>query len=319
MRRSSDIVLQAIRTREDSIIETRQLRTFVTVYRSGGFTRAAELLSTSQPAVSEQIRSLEKRLGCRLFDRLGRSIRPTRQAEILYPRACAILEDIRQAEEQLVFEANNVAGELVLGASTIPGAYILPGIAADFKANHPEVSFEIRIADSAEITDAVRNHDLLLGVVGTRIASSSLEFFPFAEDELVLAASARRRIDSPVTMEELVRLPFLLREQGSGTRKTLEEHAFRTGFDVSRLNTVAILGSNAAIKQAIREDLGVSFLSRISIGEALKSKTMQEIRIEGVTLQRFFYVVTHRKRSLPNHYAVFLKRLLGMRKAAAAD
>ncbi len=297
------------RAQEEITIETRQLNVFVTVYRSGSFTRAAEQLSTSQPAVSEQIRSLERRLGCRLFDRLGRSIKPTRQAEILFPKALAILEDIRRLEQELLREDNTVSGELILGASTIPGAYLLPRIATDFKALHPEISFEIRIADSGEIIDSVMNHDLLVGLVGSRAASRNLNFFPLVEDELVLAVSANRETENPVSLDELARLPFLLREQGSGTRKTLEEYSLRNGFDLGRLNTVAVLGSNAAIKQAIKEDLGVSILSRISIRDDLDCGRLKEISIRGVTLKRSFYVVTLKKRTLPHHYAVFLDTL----------
>ncbi len=299
----------------EAIIETRQLRIFVTVYRSGSFTRAAEQLSTSQPAVSEQIRSLERRLGCRLFDRLGRSIRPTRQAEILFPRALAVLDDIRRLERDLLVEANEVSGELLLGASTIAGTYILPRIATDFRAEHPEISFEIRIADSGEIIDSVLNHDLLIGIVGTRISSARLNFFPFIEDELVLAASARRKLAPTVTLQELAELPFLLREQGSGTRKTLEEYGLKNDFDLSRLNIVAVLGSNAAVKEAIKEDLGVSVLSGISIRDELRCGRLQKIRIQGVSLKRSFYISTLKKRTLPNHYTVFLETLLGRRAA----
>jgi len=294
-------------------IETRQLKIFVTVYKSGSFTKAAEVLSTSQPVISEHIRTLEKRLGCRLFDRLGRSIKPTRKAEILYPKAQSILEDIKNVEGELFSEDQNVSGELIVGASTIPGAYILPHIATDFKARYPEISFEIRIADSGEVIDSVLNHDLLIGVVGAKVASNALNFHPFAEDKLVLAAAVDRKISSKISLQKLLELPFLLRENGSGTRKSMEEFGLRNGLEIGQLNTVAVLGSNAAIKEAIKENLGVSILSRISICDELECGKLKEIRIKGVTMKRSFYVTTHKKRSLPNHYNVFLKRLLQAR------
>ncbi len=284
------------------------------MYKSGSFTKAAELLSTSQPAVSEQIKTLEKRLGCRLFDRLGRTIKPTRKAEILYPKALAILEDIRNVEEELLQEDQNVSGELTVGASTIPGAYILPHIATDFKVLHPEISFEIRIADSGEVIDAVLNHDLLIGIVGTKITSKNLNFYPFVEDELVLATAGERVIDRRISLQQLVELPFLLRENGSGTRKSMEEFGFKNGLAIDQLNTVAVLGSNAAIKEAIKENLGVSILSRISIRDELGCGKLKEIQIQGMTLKRSFYVTTLKKRSLPNHYTVFLETLLKTRE-----
>ncbi|HEB51043.1 MAG TPA: LysR family transcriptional regulator [Desulfobulbus sp.] len=268
--------------------------------------------------MSEQIRSLERRLECRLFDRLGRSIKPTRHAEILFPKAMAILEDIRRLEQELLVEADNVSGELILGASTIPGAYILPRIATNFKADHSQISFEIRIADSGEVIDSVLNHDLLIGIVGTRISSTSLNFFPFVEDELVLAASARRELPSSVSLQQLAELPFLLREQGSGTRKTLEEYGLKNGFGLDQLNVVAVLGSNAAVKEAIKEDLGVSILSSISIRDELRCGRLQKIRIQGMTLKRSFYITTLKKRTLPNLYTVFLETLCSQRSSRTA-
>lgn len=298
---------------QGSKIETRQLKIFVTVYKCGSFTKAAEVLSTSQPVISEHIRTLEKRLGCRLFDRLGRSIKPTRKAEILYPKALSILEDIKNVEEELFLEDQNISGELIVGASTIPGAYILPHIATDFKVRHPEISFEIRIADSGEVIDSVLNHDLLIGVVGAKVASNALNFYPFVEDELVLAAAVDRKISSKISLQKFLKLPFLLRENGSGTRKSMEEFGLRNGLEIGQLNTVAVFGSNAAIKEAIKENFGVSILSRISIRDELECGKLKEVVIKGVTMKRSFYVTTHKKCSLPNHYNVFFKKLLQVR------
>ena len=293
-------------------METKQLKIFVTVYKSGSFTKASELLSTSQPAISENIKALEMGLGCKLFDRLGRSIRPTRKAEILFPKALAILEDINKIEEELASEDQSVTGELIIGASSIPGAYILPQLATDFMAHHPEISFEIRIADSGKITDSVLNHDLLIGIVGTKIDSQNLIFSPFVEDELVLAASANRKISSTVSLQKLITLPFLIRESGSGTRKSMEEFGITNGLVADQLNIVAVFGSNAAIIEAIKTNLGVSILSRVSICDELEHGRIREIKVKGLTMKRMFYIITLKNRTLPNHYSVFLQRLQGM-------
>jgi len=293
-------------------METRQLKIFVTVYRSGSFTKASELLSTSQPAISENIKTLEIGLGCKLFDRLGRSIRPTSKAEILFPKALAILEDINKIEEELASEDQSVTGELIIGASSIPGAYILPQLATDFNDHHPEISFEIRIADSGEIIDSVLNHDLLIGIVGAKIASQKLVFSPFVEDELVLAASANRKISSTISLQKLITLPFLIRESGSGTRKSMEEFGNTNGLVADQLNIVAVLGSNAAIIEAIKTNLGVSILSRVSICDELENGKIREIKVKGLTMKRMFHIMTLKNRTLPNHYSVFLQRLQGM-------
>ncbi len=284
------------------------------MYKSGSFTRASEILATSQPTISEQIKTLEKKLGCKLFDRLGRTIRPTSKAELLFPKALSVLEEINLLEEEMAMEDQCITGDLILGASTIPGAYILPRLATAFKEEHPEISFEIRIADSGEVIGSVLNHELLLGIVGSKTASPKLQFTPFLEDQLVLAAAVKRNVSSTVSMKKFLKLPFLLRENGSGTRRSMEELGAKTGFATDQLNTVAVLGSNAAIKEAIKVNLGVSILSRISIRDELENGRIKESKVKGVTMKRMLYAVTLKKRTLPVCYRVFLARLLDMKK-----
>lgn len=291
-------------------IETRHLKIFVTVYKTRSFTKAAEELYTSQPTVSEHMQNLEARLNCKLFDRLGRSILPTPEAEILYPRAMAILEDLQRLEEEISAARESISGQLIIGASTIPGAYILPVLAASFKEEFPGISFEIRINDSTKIIDAVAGNELLLGVVGAKIARSKLHYQPFAEDELILAAASSNPVAGEITMEELGRLPFIVRERGSGTRKSTESLLAQQNKTLNQLNICATLGSSAAVKEAIKANLGVSVISRYAIQDELLSGKIREIHIPGLTMKRNFYVVTPARRTLPNHYQELLKRLV---------
>lgn len=291
-------------------IETRHLQIFVAVYREKSFTKAAEQLYTSQPTVSEHIQNLEARLNCRLFDRLGRSILPTAEAEMLYPRAIAILDDLRRLEEDINTTRQGISGELTIGASTIPGTYMLPAIAASFKNEFPGISFEIRINDSAKIVEAVAGSELLIGVVGAKIPSTGLLFQPFAEDELILAATAASPMPSAITMEELYTLPFIVRERGSGTRKSIETLLSQQQYALDRFNICATLGSSASVKEAIKANLGVSIISRHALRDELANGTIKEIQVTGLTMKRSFYVVTSRKRTQPNHYQMFLKKLL---------
>ncbi len=294
----------------EHVIETRHLKIFVTVYKARSFTKAAEKLFTSQPTVSEHMQNLEARLNCKLFDRLGRSILPTAEAEILYPRAIAILEDLQRLEEEISATGKNVGGELILGASTIPGAYILPGLAASFKKEFPDISFEIQINDSAKIVEAVAGNELLLGVVGAKIPSSKVRYQSFAEDELILAAAQDNPVPAEISLQELCQLPFIVRERGSGTRKSTEVLLARQQHTLSQLNICATLGSSAAVKEAIKANLGVSVISRYAIQDELTSGKIKQIHIPGLTMKRNFYVVTPTRRTLPNHYQELLQRLL---------
>jgi len=282
----------------------------VAVYREKSFTKAAELLFTSQPTISEHMQNLEARLNCRLFDRLGRSILPTAQAELLYPRAIAILDDLRRLEEDINTTRQGTSGELVIGASTIPGTYILPAIAASFKNDFPGISFEIRINDSAKIVDAVAENELLFGVVGAKIPVAGLVFQPFIEDELILAAAAANPVPPSISMETLHSLPFIVRERGSGTRKSIEALLGQQRQSFEQFNICATLGSSSAVKEAIKADLGLSIISRHAVRAELLQGSIKEVDVSGLTMKRNFFVVTSRKRTQPNHYQLFLERLL---------
>jgi len=133
--------------------------------------------------------SLEKELGCKLFDRTGRRVIPTKEAEVLYLHALDLTEKLDGIPDAIRGVNRDVAGELVIGASTIPGTYILPAIAADFVKQYPGVSFEIRLGDTEEIANLVLNHEILLGTVGAKTVNGKLDYTPFVEDELVLAGS----------------------------------------------------------------------------------------------------------------------------------
>jgi len=272
-------------------------------------------LHTSQPTVSEHLQNLEHDLGCRLFDRLGRGIHATAEADLLYPRALAILADIDQLKEELAVVGRRVAGELLLGASSIPGEYFLPGIAAAFKKKYPDVSFNIRIADSAAIARAVLAGELLAGVVGARFSARGLVCEVFRQDELALVAAPKMELPAAISLADLVNIPFLLREEGSGTRKHIEGALAPHHIALGQLAVVAVLGSTNAIKEAVKAGLGCAILSRYAVLDDIAGGGLRRIALPELDLRRDFYLITAGKRSLPRHYQVFLETL---RTAAAA-
>lgn len=296
-------------------MDTRHLKIFTTVYKTRSFTRAAEELYTSQPTVSEHMRNLEEKLGCKLFDRLGRSILPTPEAEILYPKAVGILQDMESLTGALASASQNVSGELVIGASTIPGEYVLPGYAAQFTNSHPAVSFEIRISDSAQIIKSIANHELYLGVVGAQLPSNKVDYYPLGGDELVLAVNPDSAVPEEIDSEELKQLDFLAREQGSGTGDSIERFLNQIGLSSAELQIRATLGSSSAIKEAVKSGLGSSIISRTAIRDELSHGTLRAVVVRGLTMHRSFYIVTARKRSLPNQYLVFTEYLKDMHRS----
>jgi len=295
-------------------MDIHHLKIFVSVYKNKSFTRASEELHISQPTISEHIKNRENSLECRRFDRLGRSIMPTAEAEVLYPKALQILEELEQLKEEVTAAATSIKGKLVIGASTIPGAYILPGVACSFKKQNPEVAFEILIEDSAKITNMVLQHELLCGIVGARMTSDKLDYTPLIEDELILVAAKNVFKQNTITLEKLAKVPFLQREAGSGTRQTFENFLQKYDYTSANFNIVATLGSTSAVLQAAKEGLGAVIISRIAAQEALTGKTLQEIGIKNLKMKRKFYLVGQKKRTLPPHYLAFCHHL---KKAAA--
>lgn len=234
---------------------------------------------------------------------------PTPQAEILYPKAAAILEDMEKLEEEINSAKETISGELIIGASTIPGAYVLPSLAAQFKKEFQGISFEIRISDSQNVINDIVNHTIMMGVVGAKIPFKRVQYHPFIEDELIAIAGSGQDIPEQLSLTELIEQPFILREQGSGTRKSIELMLAQNSMSGSQLNVTAVLGSSTAIKEAVKAGLGISIISRLAVQEEIERGQIKQLHVEGFSSQRSFYIVTLQNRTLPNHYRIFLNRL----------
>jgi DNA-binding transcriptional LysR family regulator len=299
-------------------VDIHHLRVFASVFRNRSFSKASQELHLTQPTVSDHIRSLEEELNCRLFDRLSRKIIPTREAGILMGRVSEIIEKVEGIRELLGESGKELAGSLIIGASTIPATYILPGLAASYRKKHPGVFFEIVVSDSRGITDKVAAHDLLLGVVGARLDSPQVHYTPLLDDELVAIAAPSFTGKGNIGIRELADLPMVMREQGSGTRREFEKILVKEGVDPQQLRVVGLFGSTAAVKQAVKEGMGISVISSRAVRDELKCRILRKIRIKDTSMKRQFFIVTHRKRTLPHIYKDFLEYLISERKQTPA-
>lgn len=298
-------------------MDVHQLRVFASVFKNKSFSKASRELKLTQPTVSNHVMSLEKELGCKLFDRTGRRVIPTEEAEVLYLHALDLTERLDGIPDAIRGVNRDIAGELVIGASTIPGTYILPAIAADFVKRYPDVSFEIRLGDTEEIANLVLDHEILLGTVGAKTVRDQLDYQPFVEDELVLTGLPELIGCGSVSLKQLSAIPFLLREEGSGTRKVMEEYLAKKGLGVKDLNVVAVLGSTDSVREAVKAGLGASILSKFALTEELTASKLTVARIRGLRMKRMFFVVSHKKRTLPTHYRLFVEELTGRSVNAA--
>lgn len=288
-------------------MDVHQLRVFSAVFRLRSFSRAAEELRLTQPTVSEHVADLERALGVFLFDRAGRSVHPTPEAEVLFTRAGEVIERLAAIRDAVAATRRELAGEVALGASSIPAAYVLPAAIASFRARHPAVSFAVRSGDSREIAGLVAAHELILGVVGSRLALGNLRYRVLMQDELVVVVPPRGW-ETEKTLRRLARRPAVLREEGSGTRREAERILQAAGVDPSRLEVAAVLGSTDAVKEGVKAGLGWSFVSRRAVGEELAAGTLRAAPV-AARMGRAFYAVTHARRSLPAAHQAFLEHL----------
>ena len=277
-----------------------QLKTFIKIAELKSFSEAAKKVHLSQPSVSCHIISLEQELGTQLFDRLGKKIVITKQGRILLKYAKEIINLEKRARLAIDDVLDMKKGEIKLGSSNIPGAYILLPLIQKFNRENPQVKIISEIGDTQSITGKVIEGTLDLGVVGNKIDDNHLMYYDFVKDKMVLALKANHPLAkrSSITLEEFQTLPFLIREEGSGTRKTVEDILTKKGIGLNSLNIVAQLGNTEAIKQGIKAGLGVSILSRCAIYDEVKFGLIKYTAIEGLTFTRYFYIILPKIKSI---------------------
>jgi DNA-binding transcriptional LysR family regulator len=296
----------------------RLLEIFCRVYKERSFSRAATELGLTQPTVSVHIKDLEDSLGTPVFNRLGREIEPTEAGRYLYEHARSLVTLKRNLTDKMTAFLNRVEGLLVVGASSVPGEFLLPGIMTAFHAEHPGVRVRLRISDTAETIEDLRHGDIEVGVVGAAQQDEDLLFESFASDELVLITpgGAAWRGRSEISLRELQELPLVLREPGSDTRNTLERALARARMQMDQLKVAAELGSTGAIKEAVKHGQCVSFVSRLTVGAELESGSLRIARIPELgSIERTYHVVFSRRRVLSPISRAFLDYV--RQKAAA--
>lgn len=280
-------------------MDLRQLEIFVKVAEFRSFSKAAATLSLTQPTVSEHIRTLEDELGVRLLDRLGRGAVVTKAGELLLLHARRLLALSREARQAMDQFQGRMCGELLVGASTIPGEYVLPALIGRFKEKFPEISISLLIGDSQTVVDWVAEARAELGVAGARLSNRSVAYKELMPDELVLVVPALHPWHGRplITLEELQREPLLVRERGSGSRAALEAALAANGMELGSYRIVGEMGSTQAIKQAVRAGVGVSVVSRRAVEDEGKAGLVGCLPVKDLRVTRSFYLVTHKERS----------------------
>jgi DNA-binding transcriptional LysR family regulator len=269
-------------------MDTRQLAAFCAVVERASFSQAAEQLGVTQPAVSLQIRSLEKRLGVQLLDRSGRRVEPTDAGRRLYRSALRLLAQ----EEQLLAELGEevegeLSGRLELGASTGPGGTVIPVVLCEFQQRHPEVHVALTVADTQHIIEQVARRELELGVVGAARRHRGVVFEPFFRDEVVLAVPRGHRFaDRTVSLDELRGEPLVLMQEGAGVRQVIDDELRALGLRLRDLDVRLELGLQESARTAVLAGFGVTFISRSAVEADVGAGTIAIARVEGLDASR---------------------------------
>ncbi|MGM0419114.1 MAG: selenium metabolism-associated LysR family transcriptional regulator [Thermodesulfobacteriota bacterium] len=289
-----------------------QLKIFCSVVEQKSFSKAGKEIHLSQPTISSHIRDLETHFNCRLIDRLGKEAVPTGAGKLLYNHARKILALRDSAETEMAEYQGLIKGRIKIGGSTIPGSYILPRFIGQFVSKNPEVKITLIINDTLKIIEEIINGDLEIGVVGAESGDRRIVQTPLIKDNMcVIVPKEHKWFDkNEISPEELIKEPFIIREEGSGTRTSLGKKLEKSGIALDDFNITAELGSTSSVIQGIKNGLGISVLSSIAVSEDLKTKNLKALKVKGVDLSRQFYLTYHRDRTpspLMNSFKNFLE------------
>src|SRR5689334_1858584 len=274
-------------------MDTKQLAAFCTVVERRSFSQAAEQLGVTQPAVSLQIRSLEKRLGVQLLDRSGRRVEPTEAGQRLYRSAQRLLAQEELLLAELGGEAEGeLSGRLEIGASTGPGGTVLPVVLGEFQQRHPAVHVALSVSDTQHVIEQVARRELELGVVGAQRRHRGVVFESFFRDEVVLAVPRGHRFaNAKVTIDELRGEPIVLMQEGAGVRQVIEDELRQRGVRLRDLDVRLELGLQESARSAVIGGHGVTFISRAALADDLAAGTVAVARGAGLEPAREILLV----------------------------
>lgn len=270
----------------------RRLQVFYTVARLLSFTKAAETLHMTQPAVTFQVRQLEEYFNTRLFDRTHNRISLTEAGSKVYHYAGGIFELYTEMENTIREMTGEISGSLTMGASTTIAEYMLPALLGDFSRQYPDVSIHLKVSNTDGIVSMVENNTIDLGVVEAPVSNKNLVVDKCRNDRLVAIVPPDHTLASKkaVTIDELLEYPFICREEGSGTREVINEYICHTDDCQQKMSVAMELGSPEAVKGAVEAGMGVSIVSNATIQKELRLGTLLALQLDPPLERPFSFV-----------------------------
>ena len=289
-----------------------RLKVFDTVAKRLNFTKAANELNITQPAVTKHIKEIELNLNIKLFERNGTKIKLTKAGEILLKYT----EEIFSVYQKMEFEIGQLQekqkGSLRLGASTTIAQYVLPPILAEFRKRFPEIQLSLVIQNSEKIEDLLANQKIDIGLIEAQIKNRTFHYFPFMKDQIVLVSRQNHSISikNNIKLDDLKNIPLVFREPGSGTLETIDLALKSKNIKLNELNIEIQLGSTESIKSYVLHSDALAFLSIQSILQELKNQTLTIIDIKNLVIERNFnFIIPEGEQSkLANLFIDFCNR-----------
>jgi DNA-binding transcriptional LysR family regulator len=279
-------------------LSIRQLEVFVTLVDEGSFTQAASKLGLSQSTVSGHVADLERRLGVRVVERSRSGVRTTAAGRALLAPARQALSAERAARMAVEELTGLLRGRLVVGGSTIPAAYLVPPLLAEFHARHPEIRLQLSTGDSREVIERVQTAHVDVGIVGADPEPFGLDGVEVGEDRLVLVLPPRHPLAArpSLTVAEVVSQPLVLREEGSGTREATLRSLEAAGGpgNASQLNVVCEVGSTETMKSFVRSGLGLAFVSALAVEEEIRTGSLVSVPVRSFQMRRVFHLASRK-------------------------
>ncbi|ABA88088.1 helix-turn-helix transcriptional regulator, LysR family [Syntrophotalea carbinolica DSM 2380] len=278
----------------------KQLEVFIAVAESGSFSRAAEITFLTQSTVSQHVSSLEKEFELKLLDRTGKGAFLTEAGTLLLDHAQRVVAEAREVPRALSRFRGLEDVTLKIGGSNIPACYMIPQCIFAFRRQHPGVIITLCQGDSRETLERVKREEVAFALVGTRFADKGLVHTPLVLDKISLVVPAGHPWSKKqhIRLADLAGEPIIVREPGSGTDRTLREALAKAGFAPDELTPSMCLGSNEAVKQAILNGAGISFVSEMSVQKECERGELSMVEVQGLEILRHFYLIARQGRDL---------------------
>lgn len=292
-------------------MEDQKLKVFCTVAETKSFSKTSEIIHLTQPAVSLQIQALEEIYETKLFDRSSSFINLTPSGEILYKYAKDILNLYAEAEKEIGKITGLIKGSITIGASTTIGNYVLPTLIADFRKKHPKIKINVFIGNTKRIVDLLNSGGVDIGLVEGETLKHKMKTDPIITDELTFIVPpfhpwAKKKV---VSILEVTKEPFILREEGSGTRQMIEKYLSSHGINTGDMRIALVLGSTESIKEAVESGMGISIVSKWAARKEVKYGSLKLITPKEEKILRNFSLIMQKSAVLSHAVDEFLAYL----------